>query len=84
MAWIRKQPRLTQVFVYVVGQLNDIGIRPNGAEIKPWLRQEMTDEGITADSKEIATLLSGLLAEKAITQADLNRMMQNAQVRREH
>lgn len=84
MAWIAKQPRLTQIYCYVVAQLNDIGIKPAGNEIKPWIRQEMIDHSITADPKEIMTLLSGLLAEKAITQSDVNRLMKNAEVRRVH
>jgi hypothetical protein len=84
MAWLKHQPRLTQIYVYVVSQLNDIGIRPAGNEIKPWLRQEMIDEGITADQKEITTLLTGLIAEKAITQKDVNQLMTHAKIRREH
>ena len=80
MAWLTKQPRYTQIFVYVVSQLNDVGIRPNGAVIKPWLRQEMADEGITADPTEIAMILSGLLKEKALDPAEIERF-KNAAVR---
>jgi hypothetical protein len=69
-----------------VSQLNDVGVFPNGAEVKQWVRQEIADHDIKADSQEIATVLSGLLAEKAITQADINQLMKrnNAQVRRAH
>jgi hypothetical protein len=75
VAWITKQPRLTQIYAVVVAQLNDVGILPGGAEIKPWIRQEIADHEITADQKEIATVLSGLIAEKAITQSDVNTLM---------
>jgi hypothetical protein len=72
MAWIQKQPRLTQCYIYVACQLNDIGIRPAGAVIKPWIREEMEKYGIAADKAEIATVLAGLLAEKALTQQDVD------------
>jgi hypothetical protein len=78
MAWISKKPRLTQTYCVVVAQLNDIGIRPGGAEIKPWIRQEIADHEITADPQEIAVILSGLLSEKAISQADIGRLKKNA------
>jgi hypothetical protein len=84
MAWISRQPRLTQIYCFVVGELNDIGIKPGGNEIKPWIRQEMRDEGIEADKSEITTILTGLIQEKAITQADVNRLMTRAKVLREH
>ena len=75
MAWLPKKDRLTQLYCIVVSQLNDVGIRPAGAEIKPWIRQEIADHGIVADQAEIATVLSGLLAERAITQSDINTLM---------
>jgi hypothetical protein len=78
MAWITKQPRLTQIYVYVACQLNDIGIEPDGARIKPWVRQELEDAKIVADPTEIAMVLSGFLHEKAINQADIDKLMQNA------
>jgi len=81
MSWFTKQPQLTKAYVFVVSQLNDIGIKPAGNEIKPWVRQEMTDDGYEADQKTIATILTGLIAERAITQADVNKLMKNAQVR---
>lgn len=83
MAWITKQPRFTQIYVYVACQLNDIGILPDGAQIKPWVRQELADAGITADQQEIACVLAGMFAEKAISQDDVNKLMakNNAQVR---
>lgn len=84
MAWITKQPRLTQIYCYVVGQLNDIGIKPGGNEIKPWIRQELRDESIEPDQSEIATILTGLIAEKVITQSDVNQLMKRAQVQRVH
>jgi hypothetical protein len=74
MAWISKQPRLTQVYTYVVMQLNDVGIRPCGAVIKPWIRQEIEDHGIAATNEEIATVLTGLLKEKAITASDIEKV----------
>jgi hypothetical protein len=80
MGWLEKQPRYTKIFVYVTSQLNDIGIRPNGAEIKPWVKQEMLDLGITADHTEIAMILSGMLKEGAITQADIDRVQNAAKV----
>jgi hypothetical protein len=78
MPWFNKQPALTKGYVYVVSQLNDIGIRPGGNEIKPWVRQEMTDDGYEADQKTIATVLTGLLSEKAITQDHVDRLFKNA------
>lgn len=81
MSWISRQPRLTQIYAVVVSQLNDVGIFPGGAEVKAWIKQEIADHGITADAQEIATLLSGLLSEGAIKQADINTLMRrnNAQ-----
>lgn len=84
MAWFKCQPRLTQLYCYVVSQLNDIGIKPGGNEIKPWIRQELIDEGFQADEKEISMILTGLIAEKAITQSDVNKLMSHAKVRRVH
>lgn len=74
MSWISSQPRLTQCYIFVTCQLNDIGIRPGGAVIKPWIREELNRYGIVADQKEIAVVLSGMLAERVLTQADIERV----------
>jgi hypothetical protein len=82
MPWFNKQPRLTQCYVYVVSQLNDIGIFPAGNVIKAWLRQEMLDQEFEPTTAEIATLLTGLIQEKAITQRDVNKLMERASAKK--
>jgi hypothetical protein len=84
VAWFTKQPNITKAYVYVACQLNDIGILPGGSEIKPWVRQEMTDSGYEASKSEISTILTGLIAEHAISQDDVNRLLKNAKVQRVH
>lgn len=75
MGWLAKQKRLTSVYCFVVAQLNDVGIRPEGNEIKPWIRQELVDENFQPTREEIGMVLSGLLQEKAITQEQINGFM---------
>jgi hypothetical protein len=71
-SWIQRQSRLKQVYCVVVGELNDAGILPNGAEVKPWIRQEIKDNKVEVTEGERQMILSGLLAEKAISQEDIN------------
>ena len=80
MGWFEKQPRYTKIFVFVTSQLNDIGIRSSGAEIKPWVKQELIDSGFTADKTEISMILTGMLKEGALTQADIDRVQSAAKV----
>jgi hypothetical protein len=72
-SWISRQRSLVRAYTVVVGELNDIGIYPNGAEIKEWIRQEIKDEKVEVTEEQRQMLLSALLAENAISQEDINR-----------
>lgn len=72
-SWVSRQPRFKQIYCVVVSELNDIGIYPSGAEIKDWIRQEVKDDGVYVTETERQFMLAALLAERAITQEDINR-----------
>lgn len=80
--WLAQQPRTTQCYCYVLGQLNDAGISPEGRTLQPWIRAQLGT--ITAPNRdEIAGILTALIAEKAITQAQINGFLNaHTQVRR--
>lgn len=63
MTWLSRQPRLTQCFVHTLAQLNYLGIRVNGSEVKPWLSEEADKLPKRPSRDEIATVIAGLLAE---------------------
>lgn len=58
------QPRLTQVYCFVVAKLNDCGIRPDGAVIKPWLRDELDSIDPVPTKFECEMILVGMVSEK--------------------
>jgi hypothetical protein len=72
-SWISRQRTLQRVYCVVVGELNDIGIYPSGAEVKEWIRQEIKDDKVEVTEDQRQMLLAALLAENAITQEDINR-----------
>ena len=59
MSYLTKQSRLEQCYVYVTHQLNTCGIRPDGAEIKPWLVDELAQIQ-PPTGVEIGVVLSGM------------------------
>src|SRR5580693_3176476 len=63
MAWISSQKRLTQVYVYTAAALNDCGIRPEGAVIKPWIREEIASIDPPPTQVEVDTGLGAMWAE---------------------
>lgn len=63
MAWLPKENRLTQCYVATVAALNDCGLRPNGAEVKPWLREELQKVQPPVSEVEMETVLAGFLQE---------------------
>jgi len=65
----------------VASQLNDIGIEPGGAVIKEHIRQDLRDMNVQPDPQEIALMLSGMIAEKALNQEDVNRLARHAKIR---
>jgi hypothetical protein len=71
--WLARQPRLTQLYCRVVADLNDNGIFPAGRAVQRWIRDQLsTVKEPTRD--ETATVLSALIQEKAITQADIDHL----------
>jgi hypothetical protein len=60
MAWIQSQKRLTQCYIATAAALNDCGIRPDGAEIKPWIRDELTQVSPPVTEVE-ADLILGMM-----------------------
>jgi hypothetical protein len=64
MAWIGTQPRLTQVYTFVVAALNDCGIEPDHAVIKPWIREELPLIDPPPSKLECDTVLYGMYQEK--------------------
>lgn len=63
MSWLSAQPRLTQVYVFATAKLNDCGIRPDGAVIKPWLREELDKLNPVPDKFEVEMCLVGMVTE---------------------
>ena len=62
MAWIAQQDRLTQCFVYTTAALNSCGIRPDGAEIRQWILEELPTIA-TPSPEEVDVVLAGFVAE---------------------
>jgi hypothetical protein len=65
MAWIMSRPRIEQVYVYTVAALNDCGIMPDGAVIKPWIREELDQIHPVPTKVECEVVLVGLVTEGA-------------------
>jgi hypothetical protein len=65
MAWLTTRPRLEQVYVYTVAALNDCGIRPDGAVIKPWIREELELIEPVPTKVECEVVLVGMVASGA-------------------
>ena len=63
MAWLTAQKRLTQCYVAACAALNDCGIRPDNAEIKPWIREELSQVTPPITPVEIDTVLYGMHME---------------------
>lgn len=65
MAWVTTRPRLEQCYVYTVAALNDCGITPDGAVIKPWIREELDQIYPVPTKVECEVVLVGLVTEGA-------------------
>lgn len=63
MAWINAQKRLDQVYVFTTAKLNDCGIRPDGAVIKPWIREELDRIEPPPTKFEVEMVLVGMVSE---------------------
>lgn len=63
MSWLKHQTRLAQVYTFTVAALNDCGILPDGAEIKPWIRAEFGSLDPVPSKFEVDMVLSGMLSE---------------------
>lgn len=64
MSWIQAQKRLDQVYVYTTAKLNDCGIRPDGAVIKPWIREELDKIEPPPTKFEVEMVLVGMVSER--------------------
>jgi hypothetical protein len=65
MSWIKSRPRLEQVYVFTTAKLNDCGIRPDNAVIKPWIRDELEKIDPVPTKFEVEMVLVGMVAEGA-------------------
>ena len=63
MAWIDAQKRLTKIYIFTTAALNDCGIFPDGAEIKPWIREEIGDIEPAPAQEEVDTVLASMWAD---------------------
>lgn len=63
MSWIATQKRLTKIYVFTTSALNDCGILPDGAEVKPWIREEIGDIDPPPAQAEVDTVLASMWAE---------------------
>jgi hypothetical protein len=63
MAWLSTQNRITQCYVATAAALNDCGIRPNGAAIKPWIRDELAGISPPVAPEEADSILIGMVVE---------------------
>lgn len=63
MSWIRTRPRLEQVYCFTAARLNDCGIRPNGAVIKPWIREDLPHIDPQPTKFEVEMVLVGMVSE---------------------
>lgn len=57
MSWPSSKSRLEQCYIYVGSWLNDCGIRPDGAEIKPWVREETEETCKKPSTEEVQSVL---------------------------
>lgn len=65
MAWIASRPRLEQVYCYTVAALNDCGIRPDGAVIKSWIRDQFGSIQPQPAKEECEVVLVGIVTDGA-------------------
>jgi hypothetical protein len=65
MSWLTSRPRLEQCYAFTVAALNDCGIQPDGAVIKPWIREELEKLEPQPSKVECETILVGLVAAGA-------------------
>jgi hypothetical protein len=70
MAWLSKENRLTQCYVATVAALNDCGLRPNGAEVKQWIREELPKVQPPITEVEMDTVLAGFLQDRVQYHSD--------------
>lgn len=70
MSWIRSRPRLEQVYCFATARLNDCGIRPNGAVIKPWIREELDKIDPQPTKFEVEMVLVGMISDGVQLQGD--------------
>lgn len=63
MSWISGQKRLTKIYVFTASALNDCGILPDGAHIKPWVKEEIGDIDPPPAQEEVDTVLASMWAE---------------------
>ncbi len=72
-SWLASQPRLTQLYCYVVRELNANGVAPAGRVVQQWIVDQLGD--IQPPSRdETASILTGLIQEKAIRQTDIDKL----------
>jgi Winged helix Storkhead-box1 domain len=71
--WLKSQPRITQIYCAVIHDLNSDGIFPGGRSIKKWIVDQFKE--VPSPSKqEVETVLMALIAEKVISQADVDKI----------
>jgi hypothetical protein len=63
MSWITSQKRLTKLYIFTTAALNDCGILPDGAEIKPWIKAELGDIEPPPAQEEVDTVLASMWSE---------------------
>ncbi len=63
MSWIQSQKRLTKIYIFTTAALNTCGILPDGAEIKPWLKEEIGDIDPPPAQEEVDTVLASMWSE---------------------
>lgn len=61
MSWLSAQPRLTHVYIYTTARLNACGIRPDGAEIKQWLLEDLEKVDPVPTKFEVEMVLVGMV-----------------------
>lgn len=64
MSWITAQKRLDQVYIFTTAKLNDCGIRPDGAVIKPWVREELDKIDPQPTKFEVEMVLVAMVSER--------------------
>lgn len=70
MSWLLTQPRMTQIYSFVVAKLNDCGIKPNGAVLKQWIRDDLEMIDPIPTKFEVEMLLVGMVTEGVRFQGD--------------